>query len=199
MKVYEILSESDIDNIDEAPAGFIGQTARKLGAKALNKIGMKGTAANMATKANVGDEANRIRQELDQYMAGSGIKKGQLEVNDFLAFLANAGFDKKTSMNAIRKYHKKNKADPIQTTLVASIEESVISEAIPNQTIDKVIMDLVKLGFKKQAGGKQARSKYAITQPGAKKSTAKAGAKSVSDAEKQAIDLLKKAGYNVTR
>lgn len=207
MKVYEILSESDIDNIDEAPAGFIGQTARKLGAKALNKIGMKGTAANLATKANVGDEANRIRQELNQYMAGSGIKKGQLEVNDFLAFLANAGFDKKTAMNAIRKYHKKNKADPIQTTLVASIEESVISEAIPKETIDKVIMDLVKLGFKKQAGGKQARSKYAITPAaGDKKPTAKTSNTSAktnklpTSAELTAArDLLQKAGYNVTR
>ena len=168
---------------------------------------MKGTAANMATKANVGDEANRIKQELNQWLTGSGIKKDQLEVNDFLAFLANAGFDKKNAMAAIRKYHKKKTPDPIQTTLTASIEESVIAEAIPPATIDKVIMDLVQLGFKKQAGGKQARSKYAITPAaGDKKPTAKTSATSAktdklpTSAELTAArDLLQKAGYNVTK
>ena len=200
MKVYDILNENDINDIDEAPAGFIGQTARKLGAKALNKIGMKGTAANMATKANVGDEANRIRQELNQFMAGSGIPKGQLEVNDFIAFLSNAGFDKKTVMQTIRKYHKKKKSEPIQTTLTASIEEGEIAEALPADTIDKVIMDLTKLGFKKQAGGKQARSKYAITPAaGDKKPTAKTDKLPTSAELTAARDLLQKAGYNVTR
>ena len=193
MKMNEFLNESDINDIEEAPAGALGQMARKAGAKVLGKIGMKGKAGELATKANVGDEANRIKQELNQYMAGSGIKKGELEVNDFLAFLGNAGFDKKTAMQVIRKYHKKNKPEPSPATLVASIEESVIAEAIPKQTIDKVIMDLVTLGFKKQAGGKQARSKYAINKPGAKKAP-KANADVTN-----AMKILKKAGYTVSK
>ena len=193
MKMNEFLNESDIDDIEEAPAGALGQMARKAGAKVLGKIGMKGKAGELATKANVGDEANRLKQELNQYMAGSGIKKGELEVNDFLAFLGNAGFDKKTAMQVIRKYHKKTKPEPSPATLVASIEESVIAEAIPKQTIDKVIMDLVKLGFKKQAGGKQARSKYAINKPGAKQAP-KANANVTN-----AMKILKKAGYTVSK
>lgn len=173
MKLNEFLNESDINDIEEAPAGMVGQMARNAGAKVLNKIGMKGKAGELATKANVGDEANRIKQELNQFMAGSGIKKDQLEVNDFLAFLGNAGFDKKTAMQVIRKYHKKKVPNnpAANATLVASMEESVIAEAIPKATIDKVIMDLVTLGFKKQAGGKQVRSKYAI---GNKKGNAQA-------------------------
>ena len=193
MKMNEFLNESDINDIEEAPAGALGQMARKAGAKVLGKIGMKGKAGELATKANVGDEANRLKQELNQYMAGSGIKKGQLEVNDFLAFLGNAGFDKKTAMQVIRKYHKKTKPEPSPATLVASIEETVIAEAIPKQTIDKVIMDLVKLGFKKQAGGKQARSKYAINKPGAKQAP-KANANVTN-----AMKILKKAGYTVSK
>ena len=161
MKLNEFLNESDIDDIAEAPAGMVGQMARKAGAKVLNKIGMKGKAGELATKANVGDEANRIKQELRQFMAGSGIKKGGLEVNDFLAFLANAGFDKNTAMKVIRKHVPKKKPEPNPATLVASVDNEV-NEAIAPQIIDKVIMDLVTLGFKKQAGGKQVRSKYAI-------------------------------------
>lgn len=195
MKFNEFLNESEVNEITEAPAGAIGQMARKAGAKVLNKIGMKGKAGELATKANVGAEANRVKQELNQFMAGSGIKKGQLEVNDFLAFLGNAGFDKKTAMQVIRKYHKKQTPNnpEANATLVASMEESVIAEAIPKQTIDKVIMDLITLGFKKQAGGKQARSKYAINKPGAKK--APAANADVANAMK----ILKKAGYNVSK
>jgi hypothetical protein len=186
MKLNEFLNESDINDIEEAPAGMIGQMARKAGAKVLNKIGMKGKAGELATKANVGAEANRIKQELNQFMAGSGIKKGQLEVNDFLAFLGNAGFDKKTAMGVIRKYHKKTKPEPNPATLVASVDND-LNEAIPPATIDKVIMDLIKLGFKKQAGGKQARSKYAINN------------KADGNAVKQAMQTLKKAGYKVSK
>jgi hypothetical protein len=198
MKVYDILVESDAQEINERPAGFIGQAARKVGAKVAGKLGMQGIAGNLATKANVGDEANRVKRELDQFMAGSGIKKGQLELNDFMAFLSNVGFDKKTVSQVIRKHVPKKQQEPAPDTLTASLDNDVM-EAVSPQIIDKVIMDLIQLGFKKQAGGKQARSKYAMNQPKTQAAKPAANKKSAADAEKQAMDLLRKAGYTITR
>ena len=196
MKMNEFLNESEVHDIEEAPAGMVGQMARKAGAKVLGKIGMKGKAGELATKANVGDEANRIKQELNQFMAGSGIKKGQLEVNDLLAFLGNAGFDKKTAMQVIRKHVPKAPNEPKLDTLTASMEND-LNEAVSPQLVDKIIMDLITLGFKKQAGGKQARSKYAINKPGAKK--APAGQAANNKSVKQAMNILKQAGYTVSK
>lgn len=199
MKINEIMSESKKNEINEAPAGALGQIAKKAGSKIAGKLGMKGTAANLATKANVGAEANRIKQELGQFMAGSGIKKGQLELNDFIAFLNNAGFDKKTVTQVMRKYVKKPKpAEPLDT-LTASLDNT-ISEAVTPQIVDKVIMDLVKLGFKKQAGGKQVRSKYAMTPNKATaKKTTPAASKAAGADVKNAMNVLRKAGYEVTK
>jgi hypothetical protein len=192
MKLNELLTETDVNDINEAPAGMIGQMARKAGAKVLNKIGMKGTAGKMATKAAVGDEANRIKQELGQFMAGAGIPKGKLSGKDFVRFLGNAGFPQKAVMQALRK-HVKIPDQP--ATMLASVDndDTAVTEAGLNFTVtpqiaDKVIMDLTRSGFKKQAGGKQVRSKYAMTQPGA------AGAD-----VKQAIATLKQAGYKVSK
>lgn len=187
MKINEILIENEID---EAPAGMIGQAARKIGSKVAGKLGMKGAAGNLATKANVGDEANRIKRELGQFMAGSGIKKGQLELNDFIAFLGNVGFDKKTVAQVVRKHApKKAPPAPAPDTLTAGLDNDVM-EAVAPQVIDKVIMDLVTLGFKKQAGGKQVRSKYAMTAP---------ADAADADAVKAAIDTVKQAGYKVSK
>jgi len=154
MKLNEFLNESDIDDIQEAPAGLVRQMARKAGAKVAGKLGMKTTAGKLATKANVGDEANRIKRELEQWMAGSGIKKGQLELNDLIAFLGNAGFDKKNVVQVARKHAPKAQAPDSTATLVASIENESVMEAVSPQIVDKIIADLVQLGFKKQAGGK---------------------------------------------
>lgn len=158
MKINDILIENDIE---EAPAGMIGQAARKVGAKVAGKLGMSGVAGNLATKANVGDEANRIKKELNQYMAGSGIKKGELELNDFIKFLGNAGFQKELVAKVVRKHvPKKAPPAPAPDTLTAGMDNNVM-EAIAPQVVDKVIMDLVRQGFKQQAGAKQDRSKYA--------------------------------------
>ena len=158
MKINDILVENEID---EAPAGMVGQAARKVGAKVAGKLGMKGVAGNLATKANVGDEANRVKRELGQFMAGSGIKKGELELNDFIKFLGNAGFQKELVAKVVRKHvPKKAPPAPAPDTLTAGLDNDVM-EAVAPQVIDKVIMDLVRQGFKQQAGSQQARSKYA--------------------------------------
>jgi hypothetical protein len=197
MKFNEFLEESEIDDIQEAPAGAFTQMARKAGSKIASKVGLKGVAGNLATKANVGDEANRVKQELAQWMAGSGIKKGQLELNDLIAFLGNAGFDKKAVATVARKYVPKTSPNTAPDTLTASLESS-ITEAVDNALVDKIIADLVQMGFKKQAGGKQARSKYALT-PEPKSAGAAPTAGTTDPKLAAAIKQLQQAGYKVSK
>jgi len=190
MRVYDIISEDK--EVAEAPVSRTKQFAKKLGAKGLAKIpGAKGLAKGVAAEVDVGDEANRIKSELQQWMRGSGIKKRELQVRDFLNFLVNAGFGKKEAIEVIKKHAPADEKDQV-ATLTAS-QYSEITEAIDMRVVDKVLKDLVQKGFKKQAGGKQARSKYA-TQAGGKK---KAG--SSEEELKKAADMLKKAGYNISK
>lgn len=197
MKVYEIIVEDK--DLEEAPAGMVQQGLRKVGSWAAKKVGMKQTAANLDTKIDVGNEANRIKGELTQWLQGSGIKKDELELTDLLNFLDNAGFDRKNAVKIIKKHARKDSNG--QATLIANIQHSddSISEAVDPKIIDNIIMDLVKLGFKKQAGGKQVRSKYAIQKPTTKtpKTTT---TKAPSTAElKKASELLKSQGFNITK
>lgn len=193
MRIDEIVSETPVV---EAPVSRVGQTLRKAGAKGLAKIGMKGKAGQIAAKVDVGDEANRIKSELQQWMSGSGIKKKELQVRDFLNFLVNAGFSKKEAIETIKK-HAPADANDQMATLVASQHQEV-TEAIDMRVVDKVIRDLVQKGFKKQAGGKQARSKYA-TQPATGKSSTIKGKKQNKQELKKAADILRKAGYTVSQ
>ena len=190
MKVYDIICETN--DLNEKPVGGFTQGLRKLGAKAAAKIGMKGTAGKMATKADIGAEANRIRQELDQMLAGAGEK--ELQLQDFINFLQNAGFEKNRVIKTVRKYAPKTKSNKTATdkpdTLTASIENNYVTESIDIKIADKVILDLVRQGFKKQAGGKQAKSKYATT--------GKTGSTPNPEVD-NAIELLKKQGYKITK
>lgn len=190
MKVYDIISEDG--PVQEAPVSGVAQAGRKMAAKGLAKVGAKGKAGEIATKYDVGEEANRLKQELKKFMAGSSIKRGELEVRDFVSFLQNAGFEKKQITDTIRKHAPKEFE---QATLVAS-KYAEISEAIDKRVIDKVIKDLVQLGFKKQAGGKQARSKYATAKQNKKTGTSKKASK---EELKKAAEVLKKAGYEVSK
>lgn len=182
--------------INEAPVSRVGQTLRKAGAKGLAKIGMKGKAGQIAAKVDVGDEANRIKSEMQQWMSGSGIKKNELQVRDFLNFLVNAGFGKKEAIETIKKHVPADAKDQMATLVASKYAE--ITEAIDMRVVDKVIRDLVQKGFKKQAGGKQARSKYA-TQPAAKKSGATANKKQNKQELEKAAAMLRKSGYTVSR
>lgn len=189
MKVYDIISEEQ--SVQEAPVSGIAQAGRKMAAKGLSKVGAKGKAGEIATKYDVGQEANRLKQELKKFMAGAEIKRGELEVRDFVNFLQNAGFEKKQITDIIRKHAPKEFE---QATLVAS-KYSEISEAIDKRVIDKVIRDIVRLGFKKQAGGKKVRSKYATT----KQSKNTASGKANKEELRKAAEMLKNAGYKISK
>lgn len=86
MRVTEITSS---DNLQEAPAGFIKQGLKKLGAKAAGAVGMKGTAAGLAQSADTGDQANQLKVDLKGYLGGTGGNIKQLDAGDLKAFLAS--------------------------------------------------------------------------------------------------------------
>lgn len=89
MKIAEI-SELEQKQIDEAPAGMIGQLAKKAGAAVLGKVpGMGNVAANLKGKAEVGDTANAVYKKFNQYL-GTQQKNVKTATGDDLAnFLQN--------------------------------------------------------------------------------------------------------------
>ena len=68
MKLNEIIVEQQLDEI---PAGGIGQMAKKVGSRVLNKVPgatAKSKAANLAGKADLGDTANNLHKEFNKYL-----------------------------------------------------------------------------------------------------------------------------------
>jgi hypothetical protein len=70
MKAIEILSESK--KIEEGPASFIGQAAKRIGAAALGAVGLNTWAGQLNDKADVGTFANRYSREFDKYLKSAG-------------------------------------------------------------------------------------------------------------------------------
>ena len=74
MKIDEIIVEKQIDEI---PAGGLGQMAKKIGSKVLNKVPgatAKSKAANLAGQADLGDTANNLHKEFNGYLGKLGKK-----------------------------------------------------------------------------------------------------------------------------
>ena len=86
MKINQIIVENK--KIDEAPAGVFKQMGRKLGSKALNKVGAKSMAANMAGKADLGATANKLHQQFSGYIGTRNKSISQATGQDLKAFLA---------------------------------------------------------------------------------------------------------------
>lgn len=97
MKIYDIISETS--DLDEAPASWLKQKARGLGAK----MGSRTAATTKAT----GDEANELKKELKAWMAGSQIPKGQLTADDLETYLDQKGYGG-LSADAIALVRKKD-------------------------------------------------------------------------------------------
>ena len=90
MRVQDIIVENK--DLEEAPAGMLGQIGRKIGAKALGAIGAKGKAAELTGKAEVGDEANQLKTALRGYAGKAGINIKQLQGPQLAAFLKSKGY-----------------------------------------------------------------------------------------------------------
>ncbi len=95
MKIHDIITESK--DLNEAPAGWLKQKARGMAAK----MG----SGKAATTLSVGDEANALKKELAAWMAGGGIKKGQLTLADLENYLNIKGYGglAKAELTQLRK------------------------------------------------------------------------------------------------
>lgn len=88
MKLDEIIVETE--KLDEVPAGGIGQMAKKVGAKVLNKIpggAAKSKAGNLAGQADLGDTANNLHKEFNKYLGTQGKNMKSATGEDLAAFL----------------------------------------------------------------------------------------------------------------
>lgn len=88
MKIEQILNEKQ--QLDEIPAGGLGQMAKKIGSKVLNKVPgatAKSKAANLAGKADLGDTANNLHKEFNQYLGTQDKTMAQATGEDLSAFL----------------------------------------------------------------------------------------------------------------
>ena len=88
MKLDEIITEKK--QLDEVPAGGLGQMAKKVGSRVLNKVPgatAKSKAANLAGQADLGDTANNLHKEFNQYLGTQGKTMKAATGEDLVAFL----------------------------------------------------------------------------------------------------------------
>jgi hypothetical protein len=90
MRIYDIVSEKQ--EVDEAPAGMIGQGLKRVGAKLAGAVGMKGTAAGLTGKADTGKEANQLMVDLKGYLGRTGGNLKQLDAGNLSNFLQQKGY-----------------------------------------------------------------------------------------------------------
>ena len=84
MKVTHIILE---EKIDEAPVSGIKQGLRKMGAKALAKVGAKNTAAGIAGKVDAGKKANELFTKFRQHLGTIGMNIKQVEASELVAWM----------------------------------------------------------------------------------------------------------------
>ena len=124
MKMNEISVESQIDEI---PAGGVGQMAKKVGSKILNKLpgaAAKSKASNLAGKADLGDTANNLHKEFNQFVGQQGKNIKSATGEDFSAFL-------KTKKH---KTKAKIPSGPLQKNQLNDLLMAVSKEAAPGVT-----------------------------------------------------------------
>lgn len=85
MKVYDILVESS--EVKEAPMGIMGKIGNKIASKVPGEIGRRASGS-----LESGEEANKVKQELSQFMGRSGIGRGQLSLAQLMTFMNQKGY-----------------------------------------------------------------------------------------------------------
>lgn len=89
MRVGQIVSEKA--EVIEAPAGALRQMGRKIGSRALNAIGAKSSALAMAGRADAGDTANDLFNDLNKYVGQTGKNINSLDAADLTKWLRSKG------------------------------------------------------------------------------------------------------------
>lgn len=139
MKIYQIISENSDTN--EAPMGGL----KKLGNKIASKIpGMRG-AAN--ARLDVGNDANDMKSDLSSWMAGSGIGRGKLSLEDFKNFLTQKGLPTK-------------QVDDLFSQMRQNPDGTARIGAMKNSEVDKILQKAVQLGFRDR-GASSRKSRFA--------------------------------------
>jgi ribosomal protein L12E/L44/L45/RPP1/RPP2 len=98
MKLDEVIVEKQLD---EVPAGMVGQGVKKLGAKALGMVpggAAKSKAANLAGQADLGDTANNLHKQFNQYLGQQGKKMAQATGEDLSAFIKSKNHNTKVTI-----------------------------------------------------------------------------------------------------
>jgi hypothetical protein len=91
----------EIEQLDEVPAGILGQVGKKLGAKALNLVpggAAKSKAANLAAKADLGDTANLLHKEFNAYLGRNDKNMAKATGEDLVAFLKSKNHTTKATI-----------------------------------------------------------------------------------------------------
>jgi len=81
---------NEIEQLDEVPAGMIGQAAKKIGSRVLNKVpggAAKSKAYNIATRADLGDTANQLHKEFNGYLGSQDKTMKQATGDDLKKFI----------------------------------------------------------------------------------------------------------------
>ena len=91
MKISELIEDKELS---EVPASGVGQLAKKVGAKVLNKIPSsraKSKAANIAGKVDLGATANLIHRQFSNFLGTQGKKISQASGQDLKQYLKTKG------------------------------------------------------------------------------------------------------------
>ena len=123
MKLDEIIIEKQLD---EVPAGGLGQMAKKVGSRVLNKVPSataKSKAANLAGQADLGDTANNLHKEFNQYLGIQGKKMAQASGEDLAAFLKTKNH--KTAAKIPSGVLQKTQLDQV---LIAVAKEAILGK-----------------------------------------------------------------------
>jgi hypothetical protein len=172
MKLDEIILEKQ--QLDEVPAGGLGQMAKKVGAKVLNKVPgatAKSKAANLAGQADLGDTANNLHKELNGYLGRIGKKMNQVSGEDVIAFLKT-------------KNHKTKASIPTGT--------------LQKQQINDILMTVSKEAAAGQGGAADDSNADTSAKAGDKNNNGVPDEKEVTFVPNQKVTFINKAGKPVS-
>lgn len=151
MKINEIISEQELDEI---PAGGVGQMLKKVGSRFLNKVpgsAAKSKAANLAGQADLGDTANNLHREFAAYVGKIGKKVSQATGEEFADFLKTKKHMTKTKIpkGVLQK-------SQLNDLLMAVSKEAIMGQGgMPPEPAPAPAKPGIKKGTKKKASDGQ--------------------------------------------
>lgn len=159
MKIYQLVAEDQ--DLDEAPVGKLQRAGQA--------IGRFFGSDHASGQEDISDEANELKKNLSRWMGRSGIKKGQLTLDDLETFLDQVGYGGlAASVIDQARNHKslgqrvKDKAkavgagaragvDAARTAYRQASQESINeneTDFLDNKLVDRILLAVVKKAAK---------------------------------------------------